>query len=63
MVGIFLLMLRQPDTRDQLLATGALTVVLIGLGLLRQRRRGDEGADDGTGTGACTAAEIPAQRK
>ncbi|WP_089115168.1 amino acid permease [Streptomyces sp. SS07] len=63
MVGIFLLMLRQPDTRDQLLATGALTLVLIGLGLLRQRQRGAEGADDGTGAGTGTAAEIPAQRK
>ncbi|MGY3682810.1 L-asparagine transporter-like permease [Streptomyces sp. TE33382] len=38
MAGIFLLMLRQPDTRDQLLATGALTAVLIVVGLLRQRR-------------------------
>ncbi|MFB7213718.1 amino acid permease [Streptomyces sp. NPDC056255] len=38
MGGIFLLMLRQPDTRDQLLATGVLTVVLIAIGLVRQRR-------------------------
>ncbi|MGW1464113.1 amino acid permease [Streptomyces sp. NPDC002308] len=38
MAGIFVLMLRQPDTRDQLLATGALTVVLIAVGLIRQRR-------------------------
>ncbi|MEE1792021.1 amino acid permease [Streptomyces sp. BE308] len=38
MAGIFLLMLRQPGTRDQLLATGALTAVLIVVGLLRQRR-------------------------
>ncbi|MFI8810285.1 MULTISPECIES: amino acid permease [unclassified Streptomyces] len=38
MAGIFLLMLRQPGTRDQLLATGALTAVLIVAGLLRQRR-------------------------
>ncbi|NEE45743.1 amino acid transporter, partial [Streptomyces sp. SID8455] len=52
MVGIFLLMLRQPDTRDQLLATGALTAVLIGIGVVRQRRRGNDGA-----------AGIPAQRK
>ncbi|MET8274391.1 amino acid permease [Streptomyces sp. NPDC079189] len=38
MAGIFLLMLRQPDTRDQLLATGALTVVLAVIGVARQRR-------------------------
>ncbi|MFJ4961226.1 GABA permease [Streptomyces sp. ADI96-02] len=38
MAGIFVLMLTRPDTRDQLLATGGLTVVLIVLGLLRQRR-------------------------
>ncbi|MGW8886376.1 amino acid permease [Streptomyces sp. NPDC055749] len=38
MVGIFLLMLRQPDTRDQLLATGLLTLVLAGIGLVRQRK-------------------------
>jgi L-asparagine transporter-like permease len=38
MAGIFLLMLRQPDTRDQLLATGALTVVLAVIGVVRQRR-------------------------
>ncbi|MGW1841782.1 amino acid permease [Streptomyces sp. NPDC001966] len=38
MGGIFFLMLRQPDTRDQLLATGVLTVVLIAIGLVRQRR-------------------------
>ncbi|MET7856701.1 amino acid permease [Streptomyces sp. NPDC005318] len=40
MAGIFVLMLRQPDTRDQLLATGALTVVLSVIGLVRQRRAG-----------------------
>lgn len=56
MVGIFLLMLRQPDTRDQLLATGALTLVLIGVGLVRQRRRGNDVDSDG-------AAGIPARRK
>lgn len=38
MAGIFLLMLRQPDTRDQLLATGVLTVVLAVIGVVRQRR-------------------------
>ena len=38
MAGIFLLMLREPDTRDQLLATGALTVVLAVIGVVRQRR-------------------------
>lgn len=38
MTGIFLLMLRQPGTRDQLLATGALTVVLAVIGVVRQRR-------------------------
>ncbi|GGY83443.1 amino acid permease [Streptomyces nitrosporeus] len=40
MAGIFVLMLGQPDTRDQLMATGALTVVLIATGLVRQRRAG-----------------------
>jgi L-asparagine transporter-like permease len=40
MAGIFLLMLRQPDTRDQLLATGVLTVVLAVAGLVRQQRAG-----------------------
>ncbi|MFC9944388.1 amino acid permease [Streptomyces pratensis] len=38
MAGIFVLMLRQPDTRDQLLATGVLTALLIGIGLVRQKR-------------------------
>ncbi|MFH8754485.1 amino acid permease [Streptomyces atroolivaceus] len=38
MAGIFVLMLRQPDTRDQLLATGALTALLIVIGLVRQKR-------------------------
>lgn len=38
MAGIFVLMLRQPDTRDQLLATGALTTLLIVIGLVRQKR-------------------------
>ncbi|MGY5031032.1 hypothetical protein ACWC9U_08810 [Streptomyces sp. 900116325] len=38
MAGIFLLMPREPDTRDQLLATGALTVVLAVIGVVRQRR-------------------------
>ncbi|MEU5654490.1 amino acid permease [Streptomyces sp. NPDC047737] len=38
MTGIFVLMLRQPDTRDQLLATGALTAVLIVIGVVRQKR-------------------------
>ncbi|MER5552959.1 amino acid permease [Streptomyces sp. NPDC002793] len=43
MAGIFVLMLRQPDTRDQLLATGALTALLIVTGLVRQRRAGRGG--------------------
>ncbi|GGV77270.1 amino acid transporter [Streptomyces gelaticus] len=38
MAGIFFLMLRQPDTRDQLVASGALTLVLGVIGLVRQRR-------------------------
>lgn len=38
MAGIFVLMLRQPDTRDQLLATGVLTAVLVVTGLVRQKR-------------------------
>ncbi|MEU0134685.1 amino acid permease [Streptomyces sp. NPDC006296] len=42
MAGIFVLMLWQPDTRDQLLATGALTAVLIAIGAVRQRRAGRE---------------------
>lgn len=40
MAGIFVLMLRQPDTRDQLLATGVLTAVLIVIGVVRQKRAG-----------------------
>lgn len=43
MAGIFFLMLRQPDTRDQLLATGALTLVLSVIGLVRQRRAAVKG--------------------
>lgn len=38
MAGIFFLMLRQPDTRNQLVASGALTLVLSVIGLVRQRR-------------------------
>ncbi|MFF9589508.1 amino acid permease [Streptomyces sp. NPDC014646] len=38
MAGIFVLMLRQPGTRDQLVASGALTAVLIVAGVVRQRR-------------------------
>ncbi|MEW2488353.1 amino acid permease [Streptomyces sp. NPDC048411] len=38
MAGIFLLMLGRPETRDQLLATGLLTAVLIVTGVVRQRR-------------------------
>ncbi|MFH8471787.1 amino acid permease [Streptomyces sp. NPDC018000] len=38
MAGIFFLMLQQPDTRNQLVATGALTVVLAAIGVVRQRR-------------------------
>ncbi|MFF1835688.1 amino acid permease [Streptomyces sp. NPDC058231] len=49
MAGIFVLMLRQPDTRDQLLATGVLTAVLIVIGAVRQRRAAASGA---SGTGA-----------
>ncbi|MEU0397805.1 amino acid permease [Streptomyces sp. NPDC006208] len=40
MAGIFVLMLRQPDTRDQLLATGVMTVVLAVTGYVVQRVRG-----------------------
>jgi L-asparagine transporter-like permease len=40
MAGIFVLMLRQPDTRDQLLATGAMTLVLAVVGLVLQKTRG-----------------------
>ncbi|GAA4679262.1 amino acid permease [Streptomyces chumphonensis] len=36
--GIFLLMLRDGDTREQLAATGGLTLALALVGLLRQRR-------------------------
>ncbi|WP_299527485.1 amino acid permease [uncultured Streptomyces sp.] len=43
MVAIFVLMLRQPDTRDQLLATGVLTAALIVVGLVRQKRAGRDG--------------------
>ncbi|MFF2012226.1 amino acid permease [Streptomyces sp. NPDC058195] len=38
MAGIFVLMLRQPGTRDQLMASGALTLALAVVGLVRQRR-------------------------
>ncbi|MER5744089.1 amino acid permease [Streptomyces sp. NPDC002225] len=38
MAGVFVLMLRQPDTRDQLVASGSLTLVLAAIGLVRQRR-------------------------
>ncbi|MFD8825551.1 amino acid permease [Streptomyces sp. NPDC059605] len=38
MVGVFVLMLLRPDTRDQLLASGALTAALIAVGVVRQRR-------------------------
>lgn len=38
MATIFALMLGQPDTRDQLLATGLLTLVLATTGAVRQRR-------------------------
>lgn len=38
MAGVFFLMLRQPDTRDQLVATGAMTLVLCAIGVVRQRR-------------------------
>ncbi|MEV6164121.1 amino acid permease [Streptomyces sp. NPDC052052] len=38
MAGIFLLMLREADTRNQLMASGILTVVLATIGVVRQRR-------------------------
>ncbi|MET9554894.1 amino acid permease [Streptomyces sp. NPDC006645] len=38
MATVFVLMLRQPDTRDQLLATGVLTLGLAAIGAVRQRR-------------------------
>ncbi|WP_405678177.1 amino acid permease [Streptomyces sp. NBC_01511] len=38
MATIFVLMLRQPGTRDQLVATGLLTVGLATIGVVRQRR-------------------------
>ncbi|MET4921302.1 amino acid permease [Streptomyces sp. PSRA5] len=38
MATIFALMLRQPGTRDQLLATGLLTLGLATIGVVRQRR-------------------------
>ncbi|MFD4760150.1 amino acid permease [Streptomyces sp. NPDC058439] len=38
MLGIFILMLLQPGTRDQLMATGVLTVALAAIGVVRQRR-------------------------
>lgn len=37
MAGIFVLMLRQPGTRDQLLASGALTAALAAIGVVHQR--------------------------
>lgn len=38
MATVFILMLRQPATRDQLLATGLLTLGLAAIGAVRQRR-------------------------
>jgi aromatic amino acid permease len=39
MVAIFVLMAREPDTRVQLYSTGAMTVVLAGVGYTWQRKR------------------------
>ncbi|MFD4771563.1 amino acid permease [Streptomyces niveus] len=41
MATVFILMLRQPPTRDQLLATGLLTLGLAAIGAVRQRRASD----------------------
>lgn len=43
MATVFILMLRQPGTRDQLLATGLLTLGLASIGAVRQRRAGGTG--------------------
>lgn len=43
MTTVFALMLRQPGTRDQLLATGLLTLALATIGAVRQRRAGGTG--------------------
>ncbi|MFD8938841.1 amino acid permease [Streptomyces sp. NPDC059578] len=43
MAGIFLLMARQPDTRVQLYATGAMVLALATAGYARQRRRAARG--------------------
>ncbi|WP_168712467.1 hypothetical protein [Streptomyces sp. A1277] len=45
MAGIFVLMLRQPGTRDQLLASGALTAALAAVGTVRGRRAGTRTKD------------------
>jgi L-asparagine transporter-like permease len=42
MATVFVLMAREPDTRVQLYATGAMTVALAVIGRLRQRRRADD---------------------
>jgi L-asparagine transporter-like permease len=38
MAGVFVLMLRQPGTRDQLLATGVLTLALAIAGFVHQKQ-------------------------
>ena len=40
MAAIFILMAREPGTRVQLYSTGVMTVVLAGVGVVRQRQRG-----------------------
>ncbi|MFB8351860.1 amino acid permease [Streptomyces niveus] len=49
MATILVLMLGQPQTRDQLLATGLLTAGLATIGAVRQRRAAAADADAGTG--------------
>lgn len=43
--GIFVLMLPRPGTRDQLLASGALTVALAAVGVVHQRHAGPRAKD------------------
>ncbi|MFD5554569.1 amino acid permease [Streptomyces sp. NPDC127068] len=43
MAGVFLLMARQPETRVQLYATGAMVLALAATGYARQRRRAGRG--------------------
>ncbi|MHC5701467.1 amino acid permease [Streptomyces tirandamycinicus] len=59
MLAVFVLMLRQPGTRDQLMATGAMTLVLAASGALLQRRR-KAGAAGGTADGGAEREAAPA---